>query len=158
MVTNTPKSQWLKWDLTLTCQKSVESVRGLEHTICKVRLPWSPQREKRKLEAHTPAPLYFNLEVIYVTSTYFNHDLSHDPASLWASWKGCRDRWNPGLSHAGFSPLKNKIQPSKFEDPIGLIQGFMNWAESHPVTRIAFQGVVQKWKVFIGRRRVEQGS
>ena len=91
-------------------------------------------------------------------STYFNHDPFHDPALLWASWKGRGDKRSPVLCHADFSPLTNKIRLSKFEDPIGFTQRFMSWAESHAVTRRILQEAVQKCKAFTCRRRVGQGS
>lgn len=37
--------------------------------------------------------------------------------------------------------LKNKIQPSEFEDLIGFIKQFMIWAVSHLATRMVLQGV-----------------
>ena len=85
-----------------------------------------------------------------LVSTYFNHDSFHDPALPWASWKGHGDRGSPVPCHADFSPLTNKIELSKFEDPIGFTQGFMSWADSHVVTRRMLQEAVQKCKVFTG--------
>ena len=68
VVTNTPKSQWLN---TLFCQKSMESVRDLGCTICNTSLPQALPQGKRRPEAHIPAPLCFNPEVIYITSINF---------------------------------------------------------------------------------------
>lgn len=53
--------------------------------------------------------------------------------------------------------MLGKIQPNAFADLIGFIQGFMNWEATHLMNRRVLWGVVQKGKVFIGRR-VGQGS
>ena len=42
----------------------------------------------------------------------------------------------------GLTVLKNKIQPSKFEDLMGFIKPFMNQAASHVARREMSQGVV----------------
>ena len=48
--------------------------------------------------------------------------------------------------------LKNNNQPSKFEDLIGFIKGFMNLVTSHLATRKALWVGCTEWKVFVGGR------
>lgn len=55
------------------------------------------------------------------------------------------------LRNMGSVVLKNKIQPSKFEDLIDFIKQFMNWAASLLASRDALRSCT-KWKVCIGRR------
>lgn len=42
--------------------------------------------------------------------------------------------------------LKNKIRPSKFEDPISFIKQFMNQAAPHPVSRKDLWGIEDLYK------------
>lgn len=44
--------------------------------------------------------------------------------------------------------LKNKIQPSSFEDLIGFIKQFMNLAASHLASRVVSKGYIQKERGF----------
>ena len=56
--------------------------------------------------------------------------------------------------------LTTKIQPNKFNDPIGFIQQFLNWAASHLAGSTMLQGASYTREGFRDRRQkeVEKGS